>query len=403
MFKVIVKLAWKNAFLRFSRTFLVIVMIAVSMTMMLALEGLYDGMSKSMVEKTMRSDCGEVSMYNKKYRLNKLPTNSIKDADKILTDLRKNPEISVAIKRFSVEGLSATAHKSAFAHIIGTTLQNEEKFGEFSKFLKSGAVSFENHGAIIGSVLAKKLKIKPGSKVVFSAQDSEGNINSLYLRIRGIVQTTNINIDNSAIYVPISRVYKFLGVSSHEATQIAMRIKNPQVVNSLKKEYRDLDVKSLLELYPMLKQMQDMMHIFNSITFAIVMLVVFIGIFGVMYVSILDRIREFGILKAIGMAYSYIRLQILFEAVIIGLLGYIFGVIFGYASLLYLQVYGLDLSAYADGLEKFGYGSILYATIKPIYFSTTFFAIITASLLSALLPLRKIKKLHPVDVIKVQT
>jgi len=78
-------------------------------------------------------------------------------------------------------------------------------------------------------------------------------------------------------------------------------------------------------------------------------------------------------------------------------------VIFGYASLLYLQVYGLDLSAYADGLEKFGYSSIIYATIKPIYFSATFYAIITASLLSVILPLRKIKKLHPVDVIKVQT
>ena len=192
-----------------------------------------------------------------------------------------------------------------------------------------------------------------------------------------------------------------MAVPKGSASQIAIRSDAKSLKASLEKEYPSLDVKSFLELYPMIKQMQEMMRIFNSVTFIIVMLVVFIGITGVMYVSILDRIREFGIMKSIGMSYRLIRLQIYSEALFIGMFGYILGALFGYLILYYLENYGLDLSAFAEGMESFGMSSIIYATIKTSYFSTTFFAIITASLLSVWFPLKKIKKMNSIEVTKV--
>ena len=117
------------------------------------------------------------------------------------------------------------------------------------------------------------------------------------------MQTTNIQLDSNAIFIDIKRLHKFLGTSPSEATQIAIMSEDKKLTNTLKQKYSTLDVKSFLELKPMIKQMQDMMAIFNSIIFFIVMSVVFIGIFGVVYVSILDRVREFGIvLGKIGRA-----------------------------------------------------------------------------------------------------
>jgi len=150
----------------------------------------------------------------------------------------------------------------------------------------------------------------------------------------------------------------------------------------------------------MIEMMEEMMVIFNSITFFIVMSVVFVGIFGVMYVSVLDRIREFGIMLSIGMQYKQIRLQIYLEAMFIGLFGFVSGGIIGLFLLIYLRDYGLDFSAFADALQSWGYETIIYGTIKFSYFSTTFFAIMSASLLSVIIPLRKIKKLNPIEVIK---
>jgi len=400
MFKIILKLAYKNAFLRFSRTLLVILMISVSMSMMLAIQGIYDGMTRTMIESIKRSDSGDISIYAKGYRVDPNIKNRISNAPKIKKELEKLNGVDAITIRVSANGLSSTARKSSFATIYGIDLEDEERFGKFSSFLKKGEISFEKRGAIIGIELAKKLKIKINSKVIFSTQDSQGEISSIALRIRGIIQTANITMDNRAIFIDKSKLYTLLNIPKSDATHIAIRSNSDKLYQKIKERYKNLTVLNFLELYPMMKQMEDIMIIFNAVTFVIVMLVVFMGILGVSYVSILDRIREFGIMISIGMHYRYIRTQIILEALIVGVVGYIVGAILGIGILLYLKEYGLDLSAFADGLESFGMSTTIYADIKLSYFTTTLVAIVTASILSVFIPLRKIKKLNPIEVIK---
>lgn len=402
MYKLIIKMAWKNSFIRLSRTLLVITMIAVSMSMMLGIQGLYDGMAFNMIDKNKRSDSGDVSIFAKEYRTDKDIQKRIKNATQIKEEILSLSGVEFVVLRVRADGLASTARKSSFATINGIDLESENHFGKFSKFLKEGEIRLDKRGAVIGLELAKTLKLKIGSKIIFSSQDSTGEINSIALRVRGIVQTTNISLDNSAVFVDIKKLHKFLAIDSNEATQISIMGKGENLLTTLKTKYPSLEVKSFLELQPMMKQMQDMMVIFNSITFVIVMSVVFIGIFGVVYVSILDRIREFGIVLGIGMEYKYIRLQIFLESIIVGFLGYVAGAILGGVLLYYLKNYGLDFTAFSDALEMWGYESIIYGTIKLSYFTNTFLAIMSASVLSVLLPLRKIKKLNPIDVIKAE-
>lgn len=400
MYKLILKMAWKNSFIRLSRTLLVIIMIAVSMSMMLGIQGIYDGMVNNMVDKNKRSDSGDISIFAKDYRVNRDLSYRVKNAQEIKAEIQKMDGVEAVALRLRADGLLSTARKSSFALVVGIDLNEEERFGKFSEFLKEGSVDLQKQGAIIGIELAKTLKVRVGSKVIFSTQDGSGEINSIALYIRAIVQTTNIALDNSAIFIDIGQLHKFLGTASTEATQIAIKSKDEKLYGELKAKYSNLDVKSFLELQPMIKQMQDLMVIFNSVTFFIVMSVVFVGIFGVMYVSILDRIREFGIMLSVGMHYKYIRLQILFEALFVGLIGYLSGAVLGAVILIYLKNQGVDLSSFSDALEMWGYESTIHGTIKVSYFTTTFAAIITASLFSILIPLRKIKKLNPIEVIK---
>ena len=400
MLTTILKLAYKNSFLRFSRTILVILMIAVSMSMMLSIQGLYDGMTLNMIESIKRSDSGEVSLYAKGYRLEPDIKNSIAHAPMIKKEIETIDGVEAVTLRLSADGLSSTARKSSFSTIYGIDLADEEKFGTFSDFLKKGEISFEKRGTIMGVELAKTLKVKIGSKIIFSTQDSHGEINAMVLRVRGIVQTANMALDGTALYIDKASLQKFLDIGADRATQIAIRSENETLYKMLKAHYPKLDVLSFLELNPMMKQMEEMMVIFNGVTFFIVMLVVFMGILGVMYVSILDRIREFGIMLSIGMHYRYIRMQILLEALLVGVIGYLLGALLGLLILLYLKSNGVDLSAFADGLESFGMNTTIYGHIKFSYFTTTFVAIVTASVLSVWLPLRRIKKLNPIEVIK---
>jgi len=336
MFKLILKMAWKNSFARPARTLLLIIMIAVSMSMMLGIEGLYDGMVLNMADKSKRSDSGEISIFAKEYRINRDLKQRTADAKTIQKELQMMEGVRSVVLRVSADGLASTARKSSFAQIRGVNLQEEESFGKFSDFLQEGEINFSKRGAFVGVELAKTLKLKVGSKVIFSTQDSSGEISSMVLKVAAIVQTTNIVLDTSTLFVDIKKVQKFLGLKEREATQIAIRTESEQLYETLKKKYPTLDVKSFFELQPMIEMMEEMMVIFNSITFFIVMSVVFVGIFGVMYVSVLDRIREFGIMLSIGMQYKQIRLQIYLEAMFIGLFGFVSGGIIGLFLLIYL-------------------------------------------------------------------
>ena len=395
-------MAWKNSFSRLSRTLLLITMIAVSMSMMIGMQGLYDGMANNMLDKNKRSASGDISIFSKEYRVEQDIKYRIKNAHAIKEDLESLASVKAVVLRLKADGLAATARKSSFASLHGIDLEGEEKFGKFSEFLKEGAINFDNRGALIGLELAKTLKLRIGSKLIFSTQDVNGDINSLSLRINAILQTTNISLDSNAVFIDRKKVQKFLGVKDGEVTQIAIMGEEEGLLEKLKEKYAQYDVKSFLELQPMMQMMQDMMFIFNSITFLIVMGVVFVGILGVMYVSILDRIREFGIMLGIGMHYKYIRVQIFLEAIFVSLSGYLSGALLGAILLVYLRDYGIDLSAFSDALEMWGYESVIHGTIKLSYFTTTFAAIITASILSILIPLRKIKKINPIDVIKAE-
>ncbi len=267
MFRLILKMAWKNSFARPSRTLLLVVMIAVSMSMMLGIQGLYDGMAMNMADKNKRSDSGDISIFAKDYRINRDISYRIKNADEIRGELNNTPEVEAVVLRVSADGLASTARKSSFAQIRGIDLQEEENFGAFSEFLKQGKMEFGKRGAIVGIELAKTLKLKVGSKVVFSTQDSNGEINSMALKVDAIVQTTNIVLDTSAIYIDLEKLRTFLGLMSHEATQIVIKTENIKLYERLKSRYSSLDVKSFFELQPMMKMMEEMMVIFNSITF----------------------------------------------------------------------------------------------------------------------------------------
>lgn len=401
MIDLIFKLSFRNRLFNLRDTTLVVTMIAVAISMMIALAGLYDGMTQSMVESTKRSDSGDVSIYAKEYRLNKELKNSISNAPALLQKISKMEGVEAVSYRVCVDGLISTAKHSAFASIYGVDLASEESFGSFSKFLKYGEIKLDKRGVILSVELAKKLKTKIGSKIIFTTQDSSREINSIALKVRGVVQTTNMTLDKNALWVDREVAANFLNIPTTTATQIAIMSNRPTLLlQSLEQSYPKLDVKSFLELYPMIKQMQDMMGIFNSVSFVIVMLVVFIGIFGVMYVSILKRIREFGIMISIGMNYSKIRLQIITESLILALIGYGLGATLGYGILSYLSHYGLDLGGYATALESFGMNRYIYATIDSAYFTNTFWAIILSAVMSVVIPLRKIKNSKPVDVIK---
>ena len=405
MYKIALDLAWKSLIRRMTRTLMVIMMIALSLSGLLFLQGLYDGMVTHMINTTIRSDSGDISLYDKQYRLEKNIDYHIDDIETIKAYLDHLKGIDVYAIRLAQEGLVSTAHKSLNATLKGVTLEDEKRFGKFDTFLSQGEFSFgpKNQEALIGFKLAEKLKVTLGSRLIFTAQDASGEINAISFRISGIVKTGNLAIDEGSVFVSTETMARFLTLPE-SATQIALRVKDGSQINTiqstLQKHFQTFDVLRWDELYPLLIQMREMMNVFNWLSYVIVFAVAALGIFGVVLMSILERMREFSIMMAIGTPYQSIRYQIISEAFIMAIIGYILGAFLGWGFLVYTASSGIDLRYYAAGLESFGLNAILYADIRYYYFLQAFVAVFFATFLSVFWPLHVLKKIKPIEVIQ---
>ena len=405
MFNISRHLAWLSIWRRKTRSLMVITMIMLSLSGLLGLQGLYDGLISHMINTSIRSDAGEISLYAKEYRLHKSldqRISTVSNFEKILSEVEGIDAYAIRLEQ---EGLAATAHKSLGAKLKGISLKNEKEFGGLDTFITQGEYSFgkDDKKALIGSALAKKFNLTIGNRLIFTAQDASGEINSISFRISGILKTGNTSLDEHTVFISMEKIVKFLDLQQ-SATQIALRVKEGEDIKQVQKELKtmlpDTEVLRWDELYPLLIQMQELMNIFNLASYAIVFIVAALGIFGVMLVSVLERMREFSIMLAIGTPYKTVRNQIIMEASFLGLIGYMAGAFLGWLLLLYMSTEGIDMRSFEAGLELYGYSAVMYANMHLYYFFQAFFAVFFATLLSVVWPLLKLKKIKPIQVIQ---
>ncbi|MCI5147794.1 MAG: ABC transporter permease, partial [Candidatus Electrothrix sp. AR3] len=256
--------------------------------------------------------------------------------------------------------------------------------------------------AIIGYKLADKLQVRVGSKIIVSAQDSQGEVSAAPLRVSGILKTNNMALDENAVFLGMGQMRRLLSVEEGFSL-VAIMLHNEEGMAKFQKELRKkfpaLDVLRWDELYPALLQSRVMMEGFNLVTNLLIFCVAALGIFGVMLVSVLERMREFGIMLAIGTHFSQIRNIIFIESFFLGFIGFALGALIGCTTLLYFKIYGLDLSMFSEAFEEFGMDAITYAIIRPSYFITALIAVTVATFFSVLIPLRVLKKTKPIETI----
>jgi len=379
-------------------------MIGVSLWGLILMDGMYDGMIEQMVQNAIRSDSGSLSVYQKGYRLNSEINKLIGPVKKLEDIFSTDTRIRSFVKRIAQDGMIGTAHYSSGARIIGVDLAAEKRHAKLDEYIKQGKYEFGNklNGALIGLKLAKKLKLKPGKKIVLSAQATDNEIASTALKVSGILQTNNMFFDNTAVLLDFSKAADLLRIDAG-VTQFSLMVSDEEELkalqNSLKKQFPGLEFFRWDEMYPALMQSKVMMEVFNLITGFLVFSVAALGIFGVMLVSVLERIREFGIMLALGTGFRIISGIVLIESLTIGLIGYLTGVVLGGVTLYYFKQKGLDLSAFSEGLEAFGMDVITYAVIRPGYFIVSYFAVFLATVFSVIIPLRILYKAKPIQAI----
>lgn len=378
-------------------------MISTSLVALMIMSGLYEGMVVQMVDTTTKADSGEVLIQGKNYRETEQLKYRIKDPRQIEAVIKDDPRVKSYVKRVRVQGLVATAGYSRNISIIGMNIREENHHSELGNFIKEGKLDFgkRGRGVVIGQSLAKDLKVKIGKKVIVTTQDINNEVVSVALKIRGI--TNSVALTN-ALLMSRGKLQSTIGAGD-SVTQICVIMDKRAASTAYTKELNSKKIDSIqaydwTELYSSLKEMEVMMVTFSLISYAFVFLVASLGIFGVVLVSVLERIREFGIMLAIGSRFRDIAQMIVMESLFISTIGYIVGALVGWVVLIYLRDYGLDFTAFSDAFLMFGMDPTMKAIIKPNFFTDTLIAIYIATLLAVIIPIWTLKRRKPIESIK---
>ncbi|MCK5573313.1 MAG: FtsX-like permease family protein, partial [Bacteroidetes bacterium] len=194
-----------------------------------------------------------------------------------------------------------------------------------------------------------------------------------------------------------------IGVSDlvHE---VAIMLNDPgqldHAVASLQESFPGYAVESWKVLAPELGYMNDFIGLYLEIFLGIIIFAMLFGITNTMLMSVLDRIREFGVLTAIGMQGGRVFVMIMLESMVLTLTGALFGVGTGAGTLGILGKTGIDLTLFAEGMRRYGYVEQFYPVMPVVFYQQIILWVILAAVLASLYPAWKAIRLDPAQAVR---
>jgi len=243
-------------------------------------------------------------------------------------------------------------------------------------------------------------------KIVLSFQSLDGNIAYDAFRVVGIYKTGNSSFDGMNLYVRNEDIAPVAGLHPGQVNQVAIllnSVKDDKLVAEKVKQIRpDLDVQTWDKIMPEAAMYTEAMNYYLLIFLVIILLALGFGIVNTMLMAVLERVKELGMLMAIGMNKKRVFWMIMLETVFLGLTGAMAGTFLCYLLVWITGKTGVDLSAfYGKGLEAFGFSAVVYPSISLGSFFQILFLVILTGILASIYPARKALQLNPAEALRV--
>jgi ABC-type lipoprotein release transport system permease subunit len=402
---MLIALAWKNVWRNKKRSLIIATAIALGLWGGLLSSGLMIGLTEAYVNSAIDRDLSHIQLHTSRFKEDKLLNDIIPSADSIAEHIRRIPGVKEATPRTIIMGIAASPVTSNAVKISGIIPELERKITSIPRCITQGVPldSATRLPIFIGEELAMRLELRLRSKLVLSFQGVDGTIIYGAFRVCGIYRSESSMFDMMNVFVRRDDLFSLLGSQplSHE---IAVRLITTETLDStvsmLKASNPGLLVESWKDLALEIKLFNEMIIIEVNIWLGIVLFALLFGVTNTMLMSVLDRVREFGILSAIGMKRWRLFGLIIVETIILASTGGIVGMILGGASVLYFGSAGIDLVWFAKGMTYFGMPTILYPVLPLwLYLSLTVMLIVTA-IIAAIYPGIKAVRLNPATAIR---
>lgn len=398
-------LAWKNIWRNKKRSLVILTAITLGLWAGLFSVAVMIGSWDTTVNSTVDRYLSHIQIHTKEFKDENLISFYIPHGNEISDEIKKLKEVKDVSARVIIEGMASSPTSSRGVSIIGvdpiseksvTTIADKIVDGDYFNGIKKNPV-------MIGERLAEKLGLKLRSKLVLSFQGIDTTLTYAAFRVVGIYKTESSQFDEANVYVRKIDLYSVMN-SKPIVNEIAIRLNKLANLDTtlvmLKKSFAPLVVESWKDLAPELSMMYEYLIVELEIFLAIIMAALLFGITNTMLMSVLDRVREFGVLLAVGMKRMRVFLLIMIETVILSLIGGIIGMAMGSLTIWYFSDKGIDLTLFSEGLSAWGMPTILYPILPTYFYGILTTMIIATAIFAAIYPSVKTIKLRPADAIR---
>jgi ABC-type lipoprotein release transport system permease subunit len=357
-----------------------------------------------MVRTGIRVLPGHVQIHAMAYRDDPSVTHSLSAPSKALLEVLNSAQVAAWTGRVKVPAMISSEQDNRGITLLGIDPGGEMALGFNNADVIEGRFlnGPDDRGIVIGKKLMERLETRLGKRVVVMSQDPENTIADRGFRVVGVYKADLESREESFVYTGRDVIQTMLGIGSN-VSEIAILGHDYRTPESLTSSIRnvvpaDQEVLSWLELDPYLSTMMRVMDGFVLVWMVVIFLALSFGLVNTLMMAIFERVREIGLMRALGMRPSAIVYQILVESLMLLALGLLAGNVLAISTIIWLKD-GIDISAVSEGMEMMGAASVMYPVMEWPDLVLANAVVIVLGIITSLLPAWRAAQYRPVEAL----
>ena len=352
----IIKVSWRNLWRNPIRTNVTISAVAICIAILIIFQSMIVGLIEKAEFNTTNLIIGEVQVHAEGYLDDRSIYKSLQNTEEIHLIAKEN-NIGLVERSYGF-GLISSGTKSAGTQFWGINPESELQHFDFANHIDKGnfLTNTSLKKIVLGRKLASSIAADIGTELVVFVQGADGSLGNELFYVAGILKNMADNIDRGAAMI-LREDFDILFSADNLIHEIALnskgRFESEEIQKLLSAKTADVDVETWQQLMPTIALLTEKMSVFMRTFFSLIFgIAASLGVMNTMIMSTYDRMREFGIIRAIGTTPWRILKQVSLEAILMTIFASIIGVVIGLSVALYFQKYGFDVSG--SGNISFG-------------------------------------------------
>ena len=402
--KIIVKLAWRNLWRNHRRTIVMLSAISIGAWAMIFMTSLVRGMVNEMLRDGIRALPGHVQVHHPDYRDDPSIENLMHATSEELAISLLASGIEHFSARVRVPAVISSERESRGVILLGVDPEREAAIKAIGSRVTEGRplADVGDSGVIIGRRLAEKLETEVGKRIVLMSQDPDNEVADRGFRVVGLYEA-NLEIQEEAfVFSGRTTIQQMLGIGDF-VSEVAVVGDDYRVVDPLLASVRlsidgDDEVLPWTELDEYLGTMMTVMDGFVLVWVFIIFFALSFGLVNTLVMAVFERVREIGLMLALGMRPSSILGQIVVESFFLLATGLVVGNLLACLTIILLAE-GIDISIVAEGMGMFGSASVLYPEMEMQDVILANVVVLVLGFLASLSPAWRASQYEPVEAI----